>query len=68
MSEPTYEHLRAVERALMGRRGFRQVFDEITFHDPVDDEDAEWTPLQREVLEDVARAVLNVPTPEGENE
>jgi hypothetical protein len=61
--EPEYEHLRAVERALMGRRGFRQVFDEVTFSDDRDEseipEDEEWTPLQREILEDVARAVLN---------
>jgi hypothetical protein len=63
MTEPTYEHLRAVERELCRRRGFRQIFDEVTFSDERDEseipEDEEWTPMQREILTSIARAVLN---------
>lgn len=58
MAEPTYAQLRAVERVLMNRKGFRQEFDAITFHDEPESEDDEWTPIQREVLEDIARSVL----------
>jgi hypothetical protein len=54
--EPTDEQLRRVASALQGRRGFRQVFDEITFHDDHESEDDEWTPVQREVLVDLWKA------------
>jgi hypothetical protein len=61
-TEPTYEQLRAVERALMARRGFRQTFDEVTFTDDREPsnvpDDEEWTPLQREILTEIAKAVL----------
>lgn len=60
MSEPTYEHLRAVESVIMQTRGFRQEFDAITFIDGSDDEDEEWTPTQRELLTRLAKAVLEV--------
>jgi hypothetical protein len=47
MIEPEYKHLRAVERVFFRRRGFRQLFDEITFSDDRDEseipEDEEWT-------------------------
>lgn len=60
MSEPTYEHLRAVESVIMQTRGFRQEFDAITFVDEGDNEDEEWTPIQRELLFRLAKAVLEV--------
>lgn len=62
--DPEYAHLRAVERELNRRRGFRQMFDEVTFSDDRDEseipEDEEWTPLQREILYAIAKAVLDV--------
>jgi hypothetical protein len=60
--EPTDDHLRAVYQALAGRREFRQTFDEIAFHDRRVHEGDEWTPLQREILHDVAAAVLAAPS------
>lgn len=62
-AEPTVEQLRAVERAINARRGLRQEFDAVTFADdrPEEDipEDEEWTPLQREILHEIAKAVLD---------
>lgn len=65
MIKPSDEHLRAVERVLYDRKGFRQLFDEIGFDDRAEEdipEEEEWTPLQREILEDIATAVLNART------
>lgn len=57
--EPTVEQLRALERAMSHRRGFRQLMDEIADADEDVGEEEEWTPVQRECLTDFARAVLN---------